>query len=71
MDFQETSDDETHQGCEPVDEVVGHVEELELVGRRGEGGAHDEVHLHLESKFSDLSRPKLLHSLLVASCPES
>ena len=26
--------------------MVGHVEELELVGSGGEGGAHDEVHLH-------------------------
>ena len=42
-------DDETHKGCEPVDEVVGHVEELKLVGRRGEGGAHYQVHLHLKS----------------------
>ena len=44
------SDDETHKGCEPVDEVVGHVEELKLVGRWGEGGAHDQVHLHLKSR---------------------
>ena len=28
--------------------MVGHVEELELVGSGGEGGAHDEVHLHLQ-----------------------
>ena len=44
------SDSETHQGCEPVDEVVRHVEELKLVGRGGEGGAHDQMHLHLKIK---------------------
>ena len=42
------SDDETRKGCEPVDEVVGHVEELKLVGSWGKGGAHDQVHLHLK-----------------------
>ena len=36
---------EVGEGCEPVNEMVGHVEELELVGRGGECGAHDEVHL--------------------------
>ena len=36
---------EVGQGRQSVDEMVGHVEELKLVGRGGEGGAHDEVHL--------------------------
>ena len=31
--------------------MVGHVEELELVGSGGEGGAHDEVHLHLQDYY--------------------
>ena len=31
--------------------MVGHVEELELVGSGGEGGAHDEVHLHLQVRL--------------------
>lgn len=37
---------EVRQGRQPVDQVVGHRQELELVGGGGEGGAHDEVHLH-------------------------
>ena len=32
------------EGCEPVDEVVGHVEKLELVGSGGECGAHARLH---------------------------
>ena len=36
---------EVGQGRQPVDQVVGHVEELELVGSGREGGAHDQVHL--------------------------
>ena len=37
---------EVGQGREPVYQMVGHVEELELVGGAAEGGAHDQVHLH-------------------------
>ena len=37
---------EVSEGGEPVNQMVGHVEELKLVGRGGEGGAHDEVHLY-------------------------
>ena len=37
---------EVRQGRESVDQVVRHVQELELVGGAAEGGAHDEVHLH-------------------------
>ena len=66
----DSDDDETHQGCEPVDEVVGHVEELKLVGRRGEGGAHDQMHLHLKIKtFSPPAQAE--HLLSAALCPES
>ena len=36
---------EVGQGRQTVDQVVGHVEELELVGSGREGGAHDQVHL--------------------------
>ena len=36
---------EMGQGRQTVDQVVGHVEELELVGSGREGGAHDQVHL--------------------------
>ena len=34
------------QGCQTVNEVVGHVQKLKLIGSGGECGAHDEVHLH-------------------------
>ena len=37
---------EVGEGGQSVDQLVGHVEELELVCGGGEGGAHDEVHLH-------------------------
>ena len=37
---------EVGEGRESVDQVVRHVEELELVGGAAEGGAHDQVHLH-------------------------
>ena len=36
---------EVSEGGEPVNQMVSHVEELKLVGRGGEGRAHDEVHL--------------------------
>ena len=32
--------------CQPVNEVVRHVQELKLIGSGRERGAHDEVHLH-------------------------
>ena len=37
---------EVSEGGESVNEMVGHVEELKLVGCAGEGCAHDQMHLN-------------------------